>query len=640
MSEFKYYFTNTCIIIPEDVKGKSSDITVQAGIKPKIVKSFSEDVHEISDNSLFYTDITGQYNCIVYEFDGVRVTKYKQTNALLYNFCVKSVKPELIFHNFKVVRNQLFDVLYVNFDVDDFFDYKFEFCTMNASDLIVYSDGKYGKINNSIIEFKESAGIYLLSDSKIVKPKWETNINNINDTSGKSILCYDKTANLIMIWRPNSSNFVYGIIDKKQVKFVNNYRLNPNILKSDAIDHEIVKVYIDGKCVPDPNGYIIDTNASYKKMMHYSKNFGDIQMFNGSFDFMVKIHRSIIRDLYERFLYIDVLDIGIGKCRDVHSYSQYVNRNDIYGVEPNSDFSKHCTIRNMFNSTADEIFKFFKFKRLNKKFHTIVFCNSYNFVTNPYITLKECEEVLNTNGRIIMVYMNNDKVVTVKNEDYEMRKGEKNSELSDSHVLQGKQNFIEVFRETTLVPPHYENQISENDILNALDKVNKYLTESKKPQLELIEKGNLVHPVYSEWLNENAKLFNSMFYYAVIGRECKFDKIIIAFDPHTTTLKEFINYLHKKKTFCSGVELTRYADYIKNKDKLNNPVICITELKQYDELKKLPCEILVNIQNINELEYSSIYTFNGSEFISERKKFLDLNIPHTKFGFPENDRRN
>ena len=107
--------------------------------------------------------------------------------------------------------------------------------------------------------------------------------------------------------------------------------------------------------------------------------------------------------------------------------------------------------------------------------------------------MKECEEVLDNNGRIIMVYMNNDKVQTVKNQYYEIRKGESDPELPKNHVLEGRQNFIEVFREVTLVPPHYENQISESEILNALEKVN---TEIKGEKLEMVEKGTLVHPVY------------------------------------------------------------------------------------------------------------------------------------------------
>lgn len=634
MSEFKYYFSNTHFLIPDDVVGTSSIEEIKTSAKPVITKSLSTDIHEISDNSLFYTDITSAYNVVVYKINDIQVTKYKPQQALVYNICVKSSKPELLFHGHKVLKTVNSNLRYADFDIDDFFDYEFEFFAIDEHDTIVEClEGEQANINRMTIELNKPPGLYILSGSKITDPEWSSNINNLKNTDNKAIVCYDSQAKILMCWRSSSQSFVRGFVDREQIKFVNNFRLIAwNGLKPDnkIPQYEIVKIYVDGHCTSSPNSYSIDQDASYKKIMHYAKNFGNISTFNGGFDFMVKIHRSIIRDLYEKYLYIDVLDIGIGKCRDVHSYSQYVNRNDIYGVEPNNDFSRHCTIRNIFNSTADEIFKLFKLKRLNKKFHTIVFCNSYNFVTNPYITLKECEEVLDVNGRIIMVYMNNDKVTTIKNEDYEIRKGEHNSSLPKDHILQGKQNFIEVFRESTLVPPHYENQISESDILGALEKIN---NDSKKQPLQLIEKGTLIHPIYSSWLNENAKLFNSMFYYAVIGRECKFDKIIIAFDPHTTTLKNFIDYLHKKKTFCSGVDIVRYLDYIKNKSQYTSPVICVASIKEYEELKKTPHELLVNIQNVAELEYSSLYSIDINEFINQRKKLLELNLPHTKFGF-------
>lgn len=646
MAEYKYYFSNTNFLIPETIIGKSSISDAVADQKPKIKKSLSSNAHEVEDNHLFYTEIPGKYHVIVYEFNNIQVTKYKPIYALYYQYCVKSRSSALEFFGHKVVVHAKSPIRYIEFDIQDFFDYNFEFFTIDESKseyIVEVLSEKQANICNMTIEMDididKSKRLMIWSGDKIIEPNKVVNINqgllSPTDIGNKSIVCFDKSANVIMIWRSAASTYASGIIDNNQVKFVNNFRLSPwNGIQLDKTipNYEIVKVFLNNTTIPSPNATTISLEASFKKASHNSKIFGDITIFAGEFEFMIKIHRNIIRNLYDKFLYIDVLDIGIGKCRDVYSYSQYVNRNDIYGVEPNKEFSKHCTIRNVFNSTADDIFKHFKLKKMNKKFHTIVFCNSYNFVTNPYITMKECEEVLDRDGRIIMVYMNNDKVQTVKNQYYEIRKGESDPDLPKGHVLEGRQNFIEVFREVTLVPPHYENQISESDILNALEKVN---SELKSKQLELIEKGTLVHPVYSNWLTEEAKLFNSMFYYVVVGRPCKFDKLIIAFDPCTTTLKNYINYLHKKKTFCNGVEIQSFNNYKKDPTKVN--VVAVDSFAQYAELKSQNHELLINIQNGPELEYSALYKFDVNKFIEQRQKLLASNIQHSKFGFPERE---
>jgi SAM-dependent methyltransferase len=415
---------------------------------------------------------------------------------------------------------------------------------------------------------------------------------------------------------------------------------------SNIPDNEIVEIYVESKKIKaSPNSRTISTNELFRQTSHNVKAFGLPSIFGGEFDFMTKIHRNVIRNLYDKYLYINVLDIGIGKCRDVYSYSKYVNRHDIYGVEPNKEFSKYCTIQNLFNSTADDIFKQFKLKGMTKKFHTIVFCNSYNFVTNPYITMKECEEFLDQNGRIIMIYMNNDKVVDVKNKYYEIRKGESDEHLPKDSPLVNRQNFIQVFSEVTLVPPHHENQISESDILGALEKLNKDLEEKNAPKLKLIEKGNMIHTQYSSWLVDEAKLFNSMFYYVVIGRPCKSPDLIIAFDPMTTTLQSYIDYLHKKLTFCNGIDILRFEDYEQQKfgektnektnEKTKTQCIAVKSIEQYEKLSKEPHELFINIQIKNELEYSLLYNIDIDFFIIERKKLLEKNPKHSKFGFPD-----
>jgi hypothetical protein len=103
MSGFKYYFSNTNFLIPENVIGKSSLIDVTDGLKPKIKKSISADAHEVEDDHPFYTDVSGKYHVLTYEFNDIRVTKYKPTHALYYRYCVKSNKPKLEFLGHPVI---------------------------------------------------------------------------------------------------------------------------------------------------------------------------------------------------------------------------------------------------------------------------------------------------------------------------------------------------------------------------------------------------------------------------------------------------------------------------------------------------------------------------------------------------------
>jgi len=658
MSEYKYYFSNTNLIVPNETIGVSRIEEIKSSMKPTIIKSISENIHEISDNYDFYTEIPGKYHIIIYELSHAKqkfkIVKYKATHAFYYQFCIKSNTPDIKFNSYKVCPVQSSIYKYFDFDIQDFFDYNFEFFAIDENEYIVERiSEKYANISIMTVEYENNINdqILLFKDNKIIKPETSDNINKIfskdDFSTHKSIVCYDKKLKTIMIWRPANLMRINGIVEGNEIKITQSFKLlsltSMGIKNSSNIpDNEIVEIYVESKKIKaSPNSRTISTNELFRQTSHNIKAFGLSSIFGGEFDFMTKIHRNVIRNLYDKYLYINVLDIGIGKCRDVYSYSKYVNRHDIYGVEPNKEFSKYCTIHNLFNSTADDIFKQFKLKGMTKKFHTIVFCNSYNFVTNPYITMKECEEFLDQNGRIIMIYMNNDKVVDVKNKYYEIRKGESDEHLPKDSPLVNRQNFIQVFSEVTLVPPHHENQISESDILGALEKLNKDLEEKNAPKLELIEKGNMIHTQYSSWLVDEAKLFNSMFYYVVIGRPCKSPDLIIAFDPMTTTLQSYIDYLHKKRTFCNGIDILRFEDYEQQKfgektnEKTKTQCIAVKSIEQYEKLSKKPHELFINIQIKNELEYSLLYNIDIDFFIIERKKLLEKNPKHSKFGFPD-----
>ena len=359
--------------------------------------------------------------------------------------------------------------------------------------------------------------------------------DRILSNSDKSVVCFEiiKREYHYMVWDPPKYTNFKAIADGDHFKVVNQYKLvnsRIEIESKDIVQGEVYKIYLGeakidmhslsksnvSKVEASPNDHTVMAEQNLRNLIYNLSLFAS-DVWYGGLDLVIKIHRNIIRNLYEKYLYIDVLDIGIGKCRDVHTYQKYVNRHNIYGVEPNPEFARACSIKNMFNETADSIFKYFKLKGRHEKFHTIIFCNSYNFVTDPYITMKECVEFLQDGGRIIMVYMNNDKVVTEKNKFYEIRKGEPNPALPANHVLKNRQNFIQIFTETTLVPPHYENQISEGEILDAVTRVNQDLKSSDKPEIDVIDKGSLVHAC-SEWLIPETKLFNSMFYYCVVGK--------------------------------------------------------------------------------------------------------------------------
>lgn len=674
-SKYKYLHTTTQYLIPSDVTGKSRIVEVNNSIKPVITKSISDTTHEISDDELFYTSITGKYNCIIYQFDDVQVVKYKPYHSLCYNFCVKSNKENLTFkindENYQVLSNSKFpqQSKHLNFDPQDFFNFHFDFFDISQNDNVVFytiSDGKLlANISDMIIDLGSnvsgdgayagrfsSGKLYLCGDLKhknIINEQQRSHIVPVK--TNHNVVCFeyrDQNKCNYMIWCSSDHLSINAYLEGTTLKHVGRNGFVPAKIQAtikNPIQNEIYKIYVDittntaKSAEAQPNLALPNSEDEARGLIFNSNVFGKIENFEGTFDLMIKIHRNIIRNLYEKYLYIDILDIGIGKCRDVYTYQKYINWHSIYGVEPNLEFSRACHIKNIFNETADSIFKYFKLKGMRHKFHTIVFCNSYNFVTDPYITLKECCDALSDSGRIIMVYMNNDKVVTTKNKYYEIRKGEPNPELPDKHVLKNKQNFIQVFTETTLVPPHYENQISENDILEAVKKVNQ-----DGQHIEVIDKNSLVHD-RSEWLSPEAKLFNSMFYYCVLGKKCEVNKVIIAIDPNTTTLRDYINYLRKRNTYCNGVDFVKFiatdmtsVGMTPGKSTASASVILIDSFDNYNALvnklksTKQAYDTLINIQTVSELEYTSIYKTDIDKFCSERKKILDLNPTHSKFG--------
>jgi SAM-dependent methyltransferase len=664
-NKYNFYFSDIGYLIPENIKGVSSVVVIAEERKPKIKKSITEKVHEVEDDWLFYTTTPGKYIVLQYVFDNIQIVKYKPQYGLKYNVCIKSSLDSLTYtinnKQYNIVSDFDVNALHMNFDTEDFFNYDFSFCAFEEkSNAVIYhtiAGILYAKIHSMIIELgkvsDDITAIGKLNDKlhicyekdvlDILKAPVAKKLNDFKDDAG--ILCFDwdKKNNQYsyMIWMPSSKAYALGYNNEKELQCINKFSMTSIkgfTKKPNMPTYEIVKIYANGNVETANNELAPNTSDAFKRLTYNSANFGNISNLSaGGFDLMIKIHRNIIRNLYAKYLYVDVLDIGIGKCRDVYAYQRYISKSNIHGVEPNKDFSKFCTIRNIYTNTADGIFKFFKLKRMLNKFHTIIFCNSYNFVTDPYITLKECEEYLADGGRIIMIYMNNDNVITEKNEYYEIRKGEKNPDLPDNHVLSGRQNFIQVFSETTLVPPHYENQISESEIIDAMNKVNSDLKGSR-PNLEIVEKGNLVHKL-SEWLNPEAKLFNSMFNYIVLGKPCNVNKVIIAVDIYTNTLKDYLDYMRSKLVYCNGLEIIQYRSV--KLDQQSNKMLCIVvrTLEEFnklsDDLKKInkKYEVIINIQKFAELEYAIIYKENVQNFINERQKIFDLNIQHSKFGF-------
>jgi hypothetical protein len=677
---YKFYFTDVGYIIPDDVRGKSSLVVVNNEQNPDIKNSITSNSHEINDNHLFYTKTSGKYIAIVYQFGDIQVVKYKQLHSLKYQVCIKSTKEKLTFSvgnkSYSVVPNSIYprNLVCNDFDTEDFFDYKFNFCEFEeAAHIAVYEkigEILYAKIGEMTLEIGRAAGasdhackigklsdkLYICTDKATFADTQLHQLPQYNDLksfkNSTGVLCFDLDAACFMIWRPTSQAHMYALNDERELKCINKFALasikNFNGPRApDLPKYEILKVYSDNRLKPANNALAPSTAEGFRRLVYNANSFGTVESLGGGsactgagFDFMIKIHRNIIRNLYAKYLYIDVLDVGIGKCRDVHAYQRYINRNNIHGVEPNKDFSKFCTIKNVYTNTADGIFKYFDEHRLTNQFHTIIFCNSYNFVTDPFITMKECEKYLSDGGRIIMVYMNNDKVITTKNAYYEIRKGEKNPELPSGHVLNGRQNFIQVFSETTLVPPHYENQISEGEITDAVEKVNAELP-SDSEKLEIVEKGSLVHRL-STWLNPEARTFNSMFYYMVVGKPCTNNKITIAVDLYTSTLKDYLDYMRGRSAYCNGVEIVRFAEF---SDGPTDKMLCVVvkslnELnKTIDRCKKInkKYDTIINIQKSEELEYAMIYQSDISAFIAERDKILSLNPQHSKFGFSQSD---
>jgi SAM-dependent methyltransferase len=640
-SKYKYFHDKSSYLIPKETKGRSFQIKVETSQKPIINSTIKENTYEVTDNHLFYTDITGEYVVIVYEIDNLQIVKYKLQYSIIYNVCVKSTSKELkykIDKEYEIVGYDKFasNVKLMEFDPQSFFDYDFRFFDLRGELVCYYlNDTKlYIKIQNMIL-FTEipstntveyytgelyNGKLYVYDcEESLPFEKAESRTHIISKSSSK-VVCYEviKTVTYIMVWYAAEQLYFNAYFDGRELKIIDDNNLKPNKFtpRGNYNKYEIYKVYRNRTEI-NQNALHPSSINDIKMQKFTTSNFAEINNFDGTFEFMVKLHRNIIRGLYDKYVYVDVLDIGIGKCRDVQYYQKYVDIDNIYGVEPNKEFSKFCNIAHVYDKTADDIFTHLKSTGFKKKFHTIIFCNSYNFVSDPLQTMKECVEFLAEGGRIIMVYMNNDKVVTEKNKYYEIRR-------EDAE----KKNFIQVFTDYTLVPPHFENQIGESDILKAVETINK-----SHKILEVIDKKSLVHP-RSEWLLPETKLFNSMFYYVVVGLACKVNKIIIAIDPNTSSLLNYINSLRKKEIFCNGIDILHDELIIPSENKAI--CICVDTVDKYKKIRdkiksEYSVDVIINSNKKDILEYSSYYKTDIDAFDRVREEIKKIVDKYSEF---------
>jgi hypothetical protein len=121
-----------------------------------------------------------------------------------------------------------------------------------------------------------------------------------------------------------------------------------------------------------------------------------------------------------------------------------------------------------------------------------------------------------------------------------------------------------------------------------------------------------------------------------VGKPCKSDKIFIAYDLRTKTLDDYLAFMRKSKTFCNGIQIVEFGD-----TPASGTTPCII-VRNHDEFisvtKTTPSyELLINVQKLEELEYSSFYKNDINKFIEDRNKILSLNIQHIKFGIQQKD---
>ncbi len=75
--------------------------------RPEILRMMSDKIYEVSDPFLFYTDIEGEYEWIVYEFSTFRVVKFRLISSNEFKMCIKS----------KVSNIKFLETLYLGTDL-------------------------------------------------------------------------------------------------------------------------------------------------------------------------------------------------------------------------------------------------------------------------------------------------------------------------------------------------------------------------------------------------------------------------------------------------------------------------------------------------------------------------------------------
>lgn len=147
MTEFKYYIELPWIPLKScDLRSSRTKINVSKIRRPEIVKSCGAHIYEVSDPFLFYTDDEGVYEYIVYEFQLIRVVKFRKINSSeSFKMCIKSKTSDLKFLNLIQTKDKpsLSKIIKYNsniyYEIENpyFIDYAYE----HVADLIGYENG-------------------------------------------------------------------------------------------------------------------------------------------------------------------------------------------------------------------------------------------------------------------------------------------------------------------------------------------------------------------------------------------------------------------------------------------------------------------------------------------------------------------
>lgn len=211
--EFKYYIELPWIpLYSRDLKSTRTKINVSKIRRPEIVRHCSNHVYEISDPFLFYTDEEGTYEYTVYEFQSVRVAKFRKIDASVFRMCIKAKDLNIKFlellqdikdrPSLSAINKYNTNIFY-EIEKPIFIGYEYNYVV----DIIGYADGgiylSIGNTNHfillgkSIINFRAKAQanfINLLTmnptiqlmifdvyqiDSVIIRENWETRVSHI-----------------------------------------------------------------------------------------------------------------------------------------------------------------------------------------------------------------------------------------------------------------------------------------------------------------------------------------------------------------------------------------------------------------------------------------------------------------------------